>query len=391
VFKSFVMAGFECTYARTEKNYRLDMLSATQHDIRCRDDYRLLKELGIYTVREGLAWNQIDDGSGNYDFGRFEEMMAVAGEENMQQIWDLNHFDYPDYLDPFSDEFVSAFGRYARQAVRIMKKHLPDPLWVIPINEMSFFAWIGADQGKWAPFTKGSKNGLAFKKQLARATMAAIDSIRQEHDPVRFIISDPFMRRVAREPASKGAKRHATIFNTVVRFEAWDILSGLAYPELGGAMRYLDVVGVNYYLHNQEWVLSKPHHIGHQMMDWESDDRISFADMLSTIHERYSRPLIVSETGSFGNKRADWWKRTFAEVDEAVAFGLPVHGVCAYPVLDRLDAVNYLLPESGIWDFDQSCSTCDRIPHAQSVDIIRKYIARRQQPPSRSAPIYPST
>ena len=36
-------------------------------------------------------------------------------------------------------------------------------------------------------------------------------------------------------------------------FEAWDMLTGRAQPELGGKEKYLDVIGVNYYDRNQWW------------------------------------------------------------------------------------------------------------------------------------------
>ncbi|MFO0703221.1 MAG: hypothetical protein U0525_00675 [Patescibacteria group bacterium] len=92
------------------------MLTATKHDKYCRDDYKMVKNIGIKTVREGLSWSEIDKGRGVYRFERFEKMMKVAKEENVQQIWDLNHFDFPSYLDPFSKNFIIKFAEYARGA-----------------------------------------------------------------------------------------------------------------------------------------------------------------------------------------------------------------------------------------------------------------------------------
>lgn len=374
-FSSFVWAGYECTYARNEVPERIDMLAASRHDEYCRIDYHLVKELGITTVREGLSWHQIDKGDGEYDFSRFESMMRIAKEENIQQIWDLNHFDFPDYIDPFSDRFVRQFAEYAKYALEKIRRYQEGPLYIAPINEISFFAWIGGDLGVWAPYKKGRDNGVSFKKQLAKASIAAMEAIWHEDASVRFIHIDPFMRRFAKKPANTKAIEHVEEFNEIVRFEAWDMIAGRTYPELGGNPKYLDIIGINYYFHNQEFVLSKGSDaISHQAMEWESEYRIPFWHMIKDVYDRYKRPIVITETGSFGDIRADWWKRTLKEIQDGVEQRLPIYGVCAYPTVDRPNSVNYLVRRSGLWDFEDDDLSCVRIPHTHSLDIIREYI-----------------
>jgi beta-glucosidase/6-phospho-beta-glucosidase/beta-galactosidase len=373
-FASFLMAGFECTYSKAEDSRRLDLLAATKHDLYCREDYGLIKEVGMQTVREGLSWSQIDQGDSKYDFNRFEQMMKIGKEKQIQQIWDLNHFDYPEDLDPFSMEFVDRFSSYAVAAIRILRHYQSGTLFIVPLNEISFFAWIGADMGWWAPYKKGRKNGFAFKKQLVKAAISAMKAIWSVDKDVRFIQVDPFMRRMALAPARKTAEKHVSEFNDVIRFQAWDMLCGKECPELGGAPEFLDIIGVNYYIHNQEWVISQQKRkVSHQLMDWNSSDRVSFAEMLAGIYERYHRPMLVSETGSYGDLRNKWWSRTLAEVHEGLIKGLPICGVCAYPTVDRPNSAGFLLPKSGLWDFDQNDQSCHRIPHVFSLETIKKY------------------
>jgi beta-glucosidase/6-phospho-beta-glucosidase/beta-galactosidase len=355
---------------------RLNLLKATKHDEYCPLDYKLIKEIGIQTVREGLAWSRIDKGQGYYNFSLFDPILQAGKEEGIQQIWDLNHFDYPISVDPFSPEFITRFAEYARRAVAYIRKYQTDTLYIVPINEISFFAWIGADTGHWAPYKKGSKNGFAFKKQLVLASIAAMDAMRKEDNNIRFILVDPFMRRYAKPPASKKAQAHVNEFNNKIRYEAWDMLCGKKYPELGGDPKYLDIIGVNYYQHNQEWVLSSkkyPTRIRHRLMSWESPDRVSFADMLREIHQRYNKPMVVSETGSVGRKRLRWWKRVLAEVADAIKEGLPVYGVCSYPTVDRPHDAGFLLPNSGLWDFEDEDASCRRIPHTKTLQFLKNF------------------
>ncbi len=378
LFKSFIMAGYECTSARAAGQRRLHLLKATGHRELCSGDYNLIKQLGIQTVREGFNWSRIERAKGLYDFSFYTPILECGRTQQIQQIWDLTHFDYPDFYNPFDPQFSVAYGDYAVACLKTIRSFQTGQIYIVPMNEISFFAWIGADKGWWAPYKHGRKNGRQLKLALAQAAMAAMDRIKALDDQVKFIQIDPFMRRQATEPSSKAARTHAADFNEVIRFEAWDILAGRVEPSLGGNESYLDIIGVNYYIHNQEWVHSVPgsRKIQHEMMAWDSSDRQSLTDMLKVLYERYQKPILISETGSFGEYRTDWWQRLLPQVDEARAAGIPIVGVCIYPTLDRPEAAGFLLPNSGIWDFDEGDESLKRIPHQPSIDVIHEYLKK---------------
>jgi polysaccharide biosynthesis protein PelF len=380
-FNTFFWTGFECTYALIDKvrKVRLDLLSASKHDEYCREDYQMVKEVGAKTVREGLAWSQIDQGNGVYDFSRFEKMMQIGEEEHIQQVWDLNHFDYPEYLDPFSETFVTQFGEYAKHAIELIRKYNPETIYMVPLNEISFYSWFGADSGWWAPFKTGPKNGFEFKKQLVKAAITAMDSIWSVDKNVRFIHVDPIMRRIPREPSTPEIRKSTQDFNAEIRFQGWDMLCGRVLPELGGDPKYLDLLGINYYMVNQEWIVKSPisdkvHHI---MLPLDSPDRVTFDMILQEIYDRYERPMIITETGSHGEYRAGWWETVLREIDVAVDKGLPIHGVCSYPTVDKPTELPFLWPQSGLWDFYQLDKAYHREPHDPALDVIKVWLQKK--------------
>ena len=63
-FDSFFMAGFECSSHRRRDGVRLDLIRATGHDRHVLRDYRLCKELGFRTFRDGLRWHLIEKSPG---------------------------------------------------------------------------------------------------------------------------------------------------------------------------------------------------------------------------------------------------------------------------------------------------------------------------------------
>jgi hypothetical protein len=68
IFASFFLGGFECSTHRLRNGRRLDLVAATEHDRLAASDYRVLREHGIRTVREGLRWHLIEASSGRVFF-----------------------------------------------------------------------------------------------------------------------------------------------------------------------------------------------------------------------------------------------------------------------------------------------------------------------------------
>jgi hypothetical protein len=128
------------------------------------------------------------------------------------------------------------------------------------------------------------------------------------------------------------------------------MLCGRREPDLGGHPKYLDIVGVNFYVANQ-W-----EHPGGVRLRWDNgplDDRwLPFHSILGEVYSRYERPIFVAETGHYGSGRADWLREIAREVYQARVNGVPVHGVCLYPILDRHDWENPRhWHNCGLWDF----------------------------------------
>jgi hypothetical protein len=58
---------------------------------------------------------------------------------------------------------------------------------------------------------------------------------------------------------------------------------------------------------------------------------------MAEVYARYQRPICLGETSHFGIGRARWIREIGAEVAAAIEDGVPVQGVCLYPLIDRPD------------------------------------------------------
>jgi hypothetical protein len=340
LFKSFWMAGFECSCHCRGDGRRLDLIAATGHDRFAAQDYNRVRQMGIRTVRDGVRWHRIERAPGRYDFSSLVPMVWAARDAGVQVIWDLCHYGWPDGLDVFKPEFVDRFADFARAVARVIAAETDETPWYTPINEISFWSWAGGDVGYLNPCATG--RGFELKTQLVRAALAGIDAVWSVDSRARVLHCDPAIHIVADPPRPK--RRVEAEGHRLAQFQAWDMLVGRLWPQLGGDERYLDVLGLNYYPNNQ-WILNGPTiERGHPL-------HRPFREMLRETWERYGRPLIVAETGAQDGARAEWLRYMAAEVRAARREGVPVHGLCLYPILDYPGWDDDRYCHSGLWGY----------------------------------------
>ncbi|HEX8595280.1 MAG TPA: beta-glucosidase [Pseudomonas sp.] len=323
IFSSFLMAGYECSSHRRQDGRRLDLLAMTDHAQFADKDYQQLAALGITCARDGLRWHLIESKPGHYDWSSFLPMLRAARDCNVQVVWDLCHYGYPEGLDIWRPEFVERFARFAGAVARLMKEEGIGSPFYSPVNEISFWSWAGAQVGYFNPGAQ--KRGQELKHQLVRASIAAIDAVRQQAPDARFVQCDPLINVIAgsrRADEIKGAEQYR-----LAQFEGWDLLTGRQWPGLGGREEYLDIIGVNFYPHNQ-WFFN-----GAKVLRGDPRYR-PLAGMLAEIYQRYQRPLLISETGAEHEERVPWLDYVSDQVALALARGTPVQALCWYPFLD---------------------------------------------------------
>lgn len=340
LFESFYQGGFECSTHRLRTGRRLDLVAATGHDRHAAADYRRLRALGIRTARDGARWHLIERAPGRYDFGSLVPIVRAARAAGVQVIWDLCHYGWPDDLDIFRPAFVDRFARFARAAARVIAEETEGVPFYAPINEISFWAWGGGDVAYLNPFAR--ERGLELKVQLVRATIAAVEAIWDAVPHARIVQTDPVLNIIA-DPL-RPQDRAAAAGHQAAQYQAWEMLTGRLWPQLGGHARYLDILGLNFYPNNQ-WMH------GRAPLDRTHPRYRPFRAILAEVWARYGRPLFVAETGTEGEDRAGWLRYIGGEVRAALAAGVPVEGVCLYPVVSYPGWDDERHCHSGLWDY----------------------------------------
>ncbi len=333
LFGSLFLGGFECSTHLTVEGHRLDVIAATQHDTLTAEDYARCRSVGIRAVREAARWPIADRGTVP-DLTAVRHLARLGREAGLIQIWDLMHYGYPDDLDPFArpEAFIERFAAFARQVAAIVREETAGPTYYTPINEMSYNAWSAGEVAYMAPFGKG--RGGDYKRILVRAAIAATNAIWEVDPGATMVTVEPLVHLHA--PAGRpDLQADADHFNRDVVTEVFDLLMGRREPELGGSRAHLGIVGLNYYSGNQ-WTMPLPDQ-PQRALGWDEPGWIPLSDLLRRVETRYGGPLLLAETGSSGESRADWIAFLSREVGRAFELGVDLQGICLYPIVTSPD------------------------------------------------------
>ena len=123
------------------------------------------------------------------------------------------------------------------------------------------------------------------------------------------------------------------------------MLAGRKQPELGGSIDLLDIIGLNYYFHNQ-W-----HHPSRTKIPVGHEVYRPLSEILREFHLRYNKPLVIAETGIEDDERPNWFRYVCEQTTEARSNGVDVNGICLYPIVNHPGWADDRHCHNGLWDY----------------------------------------
>jgi beta-glucosidase/6-phospho-beta-glucosidase/beta-galactosidase len=387
IFPTFFLSGFECSSFDWKDRGRRDLAAELQHYGHSDEDYAMLPALGIAVAREGIPWPLVERSPGQYDFSLIDDFLAAQRRHKVLPIWDLCHYGYPDGLDPYSDAFAERFAAYARAAARyVAERAHHGPLCFTPVNEPTFWGYMGGEWAWCAPFGKTADDRRRFTLALARADIAAVKAIRADFPDARMVHIDPLIWVVHprdRPDLAEEARRESY----EDAYIAWDVISGLKHPEYGGSPEVIDILGFNNYSFGQMEYQGggKPN----QPLE-PGDPRIRpLCDLLEEGWAKYKRPCIVAETSGLHGGRPDWLNDIVCEALAAINRGVDLHGICMFPAVDMTDWHSGEWLHMGIADVEKlSGGTLMRRPFPPYVQMLQRWQERLHRPTKLDADPY---
>lgn len=367
------LGAFESTY---QPAHDRDVLETTQHDVRWKDDLRLLASCHVRQLRYPMRWHRIEPEEGRFDWEHIDEVMGTMHDQGFEPVVDLlHHTSYPLWLGDFSSRrFGEAFVRFC-EAVAERYPWLPG--YTICNEPFTTFLLCG-QEGVWPPHDRGLDGFIRLARNVFPAVTAASRALQDLLPGARHVHVEATERHTWSAPAGEDFARMANdrrflftdllvgrpidpdrpFVRDLVRGGGEDLLS----IEPGG----IDVLGLDYYAHNQ-WDWTAP-----GVGTTAAPGRPRLSDVILEYSERYELPVILGETNirGFASDRASWLKYTLEQCELARDAGADVAGYCWFPFIDSADWASLLkecegsIDPVGVFWLDERL---DRRPSSMSV------------------------
>jgi beta-glucosidase/6-phospho-beta-glucosidase/beta-galactosidase len=349
------IGAFESTY---QPAFDVDVAETTGHAVRWQADLELLLACGVTRLRYPVRWHRIERERGTFDWAHTDEVLGWMGDHGMRPIPDLlHHTSYPRWLKRgFADRrFGAAYLRY----VEAFARRYPHIREYTLCNEPFTTFLLCGETGVWPPHLRGLKGFLTLAVNVLPALTEASRAYRDLVPQARHFYVDTCERATAATPAAQAVADRANDR----RFFVLDLFLGRELDpsrpfvaevlDAGGGRLldlepgHVDVLGLDYYAHNQWQYLD-----GSGRGVPSSPDPGSLADLIVEYHHRYRLPCAIGETNirGFAPDRAGWLKYTLEQCEQAQDRGVPMDGYCWFPFVDSCDWSSLLVRSEGAVD-----------------------------------------
>jgi beta-glucosidase len=338
--------GIENSYPTIEwqgKTIRQDELAKTKHYDRWRDDFELVKELGIQHLRYGPPYFSTHTGPHRYDWSFPDETFRALHDQQATVIADLCHFGVPDWAGNFQNaDWPPLFAAYAGAFAR----RYPWVRFYTPVNEIFIAATFSAQFGWWNERLHSDEAFVTALTHLCKANLLAMRAILQERHDAIFIQSESTQYFHAEGP---DCEETAAFFNEK-RFLSLDLTYGhhvndTMYEYLldnrmtreqfhwfrDHHLKNRCVMGNDYYATNENVV----HSDGSLS---QSGEIFGYYPITHQYFARYRLPVMHTETNGLGGEQAvTWLKKEWANVHRLKQDGVPLVGFTWYSLQDQVD------------------------------------------------------
>lgn len=324
---------------------RIDEMEKCGHYQRWREDFQLVRELGIEYLRYGPPYYKVHLAPGKYDWSFVDETFNELKRLGITPITDLCHFGVPDWIGDFQNEdWAEYFAEFAEAFARRYN-------WVrlyTPVNEIFITALFSAQYGWWNERLKSDRAYVTALKNLAKANLLAKAAILKVQPQALFIQSESTEYFHPEEPEAKpladfyNEKRFLSLdlcYGYDVRARMYQYLTdnGMTREEYdwlmvhGREVKPYCIMGNDYYWTNEHFV-SKDGEIT------ASGEIFGYYVITKQYYDRYHLPVMHTETNLQDAEEAPiWLRKQWENMVRLKEDGVPIMGFTWYSLTDQID------------------------------------------------------
>jgi beta-glucosidase/6-phospho-beta-glucosidase/beta-galactosidase len=334
--------GIENSYPVLPNGRRIDQMEKCGHYDRWREDFGLVREMGVRALRYGPAYYVTHVGPGRFNWSSCDEPIRYLRDQGIELIADLCHFGVPDWLGGFQDPaFPVLFAEYAGAFAR----RYPWVRYYTPVNEIFICASFSALRGYWNESLASEAAFATAMRNLCMGHELAVEAILAERPDAIFVQSESIEHFHASctdaEPiaARENAFKHLSLDLTL----GHELAPGMAsfLNEHGVTSNDLSFfrekrapgqrwIGTDYYPTCEHLVAAN----GDRTMAKESR---GYRRLAAEYYSRYRVPLFHCETNRVSEHATDWLDGQWRDIVALRDAGIPVVGFTWFSLTDQID------------------------------------------------------
>jgi len=360
MFATGIENSYPTVLLKDGRTVRVDEMAKTGHYRRWREDFGLVKELGIPFLRFGPPYYRTHLGPGRYDWDFADETFNALRELQIEPIVDLCHFGVPDWIGGFQnpawpEHFAAYAGAFAAR--------YPWVRLYTPVNEIYVAALFSGQYGWWNERLNTDRGFVTALKHLCRANLRAMRRILEvaagRGEPgdggVTFIQSESSEYFHAENPGSVPKAD----FHNEKRFLALDLTYG--YPLSARMYEYLlangltreeyhwfleqdlranCIMGTDYYPTNEHLLMGDGSTV-------PSGEIFGYYVLTRQYFDRYKLPVMHTETNTWDPYAVGWLRKQWANMIRLKQDGIPICGFTWYSLTDQVDWDTALREDNG--------------------------------------------
>jgi beta-glucosidase/6-phospho-beta-glucosidase/beta-galactosidase len=321
---------------------RVDEMRRCGHYARWREDFELVRELGIDYLRYGPPYYRTHIGPGRYDWTFADETFNELRVLGLTPIVDLCHFGVPDWIGNFQNpEWPRFFEEYARA---FAERYGWCQLYT-PVNEIFVCATFSAQYGWWNERLSSERAFVTALQHLCQANTRAMRAILAVQPAAVFIQSESSEYFHADEPCCiplaqlRNEKRFLSLdltYGHPISAEMYQYLTSNGFSDADytwfreNQVAAHCIMGTDYYESNEHYV----HRDGRW---WSSGEVFGYYVIARQYFDRYRLPMMHMETNIAEPHSTAWLKKEWANVVRLKQDGIPVLGFTWYSLTDQVD------------------------------------------------------
>lgn len=357
--------GIENSYPTIQGGKRIDEMVKCGHTKRWKEDFQLVKEMGIEYLRYGPPYYSTHVGPGqyNWDFAdaTFNELRRLC----IEPIADLCHFGVPDWVGSFQNpEWPAYFKEYARA----FAERYPWVYLYTPVNEIYITAMFSGQTGWWNEQLTTDQGFVTALKHCCKSSILAMEEILKVSDRCYFIQSESSEYFHASHP---DARAHAKLLNEK-RFLSLDLVC--SHDVTASMYQYLTDHGMtrdeyaffqehrlkSHCIMGNDYYITNEHLVQPDGSVLASGEVFGYYVITKQYYDRYALPVMHTETNIADGTAVSWLWKEWANMLRLKDDGVPIVGFTWYSLTDQVDwdvalrEDNGRVNPSGLYDLDRN-------------------------------------